>query len=112
MPMVGSVLGFVDFTSALPLNQVAVLLSAQLFGGIRFIEKDVECEDEIGTLSLENDFLGIQVDLLGEAGLFTLELATRPSASVSEVEEVCDLSAMLKQGIERVEALTFDPPRF
>lgn len=101
MTVVGYALGFADFSSPLPISQVAELLSSRLFGGIGFVEKDVDGEHDLGTLCLSQDFLGLQVDLLGENGRYTIELGTRPSASVSTVREVCDFSEMLKQGIER-----------
>lgn len=103
MGMAGFYLGFVDFKSPLPISQVAKILSSQLFGGIEFCEKDVDGEHDLGTLCLEHDFLGIQVDIIGEDGKFTLELGTRPSASVLGIDEVCDLSAMLKQHLDQLE---------
>lgn len=99
MAVVGYVMGFVDFSSPLPISQVAELLSSRVFGGIGFVEKDVDGEHDAGTLCLAHDFLGLQVDLFGGDGSYTLELGTRPSASVSIIDEVCDFSAMLKQRI-------------
>lgn len=96
-------MGFADFKSPLSILQVAKILSSQIFGGIEFCEKDVDGEHDLGTLCLDHDFLGIQVDLLGEDGKFTLEIGTLPSASVLELDEVCDLSAMLKQRIDQLE---------
>ncbi len=101
----GYVLGSVDFTSSLSLSQVADLLSSKIFGGICFVEKDVEEDYDLGTLCLAYDFMGIQVDLLGEEGRFTIEIGTRPSASVEEINEVCDFSEMLKQFINELDEL-------
>jgi hypothetical protein len=103
MPIAGYAVGFVDFASPLSIAQVAALLSSRVFGGIDFIEKDVDGEHDVGTLCLAQDFLGLQVDLFGEGGRYTVEIGTRPSASVSTIDEVCDLSAMLRQSIERLE---------
>lgn len=100
MAVVGYAVGFVDFSSPLPISQVAELLSSRVFGGIAFVEKDVDGEHDAGTLCLAHDFLGLQVDLFGESGRYTVEIGTRPSASVSSIDEVCDLSAMLKHSIE------------
>ena len=99
MAVVGYALGFVDFSSPLPISQVAELLSSQVFGGISFVEKDVDEEHDLGTLCLAYDFLGLQVDLFGGGGGYTLEPGSLPSASVAEIGEVCDFSAMLKQRI-------------
>jgi len=98
----GFIMAFADFKSPLSKSQVAKTLSSQIFGGIEFCEKDVDGEHDLGTLCLVQDFLGMQVDLLGEDGNFTLEIGTIPSASVSEINVVCDLSAMLKQGIDQL----------
>ncbi|MGL4461960.1 MAG: hypothetical protein ACRC1K_07380 [Planctomycetia bacterium] len=100
MSTASSLIGFADFSTPLSLQQVAELLSSRVFGGIHFIEKDVDGEHDLCTLTLAQDFLGVQVDLFGEAGRYTLEFATRPSAIVSGGGMVCDLSAMLKQRIE------------
>ncbi len=100
MALVGFALGFVDLSSPLPLVQVADLLSSKVFGGIRFIEKDVDEDYDVGTLCLEHDFLGLQVDLSGDNGRYTVEIGTRPSASVPGIDEVCDLSAMLAHRIK------------
>jgi len=102
MGIVGYIVGFTDFKSSLAISQVAKLLSSNIFGGIDFIEKDVDGEHDVGTLCLNQDFLGIQVELFGENGNFTLEIGTQPSASVLEINEVCDLSAMLKQRIDQL----------
>ncbi|MCA9008057.1 MAG: hypothetical protein KDA70_22515, partial [Planctomycetaceae bacterium] len=102
MGIVGYIVGFTDFKSSLSISQVAKLLSSRVFGGIDFIEKDVDEDHDVGTLCLCQDFLGIQVDLFGENGNFTLEIGTLPSASVLEINEVCDLSAMLKQYIDQL----------
>lgn len=102
MVMAGYAVGFADFTCSLPISQVAELLSSSAFGGIRFIEKNDDGEHDVGTLTLEHDFLGLQVDLFGEDESFTIEIGTRPSASVSGVDGVCDLSAMLRQRIEKL----------
>ncbi len=110
MAMAGYAVGFADFTCASPISQVAELLSSRVFGGIGFIEKDVDGEHDLGTLTLERDFIGLQVDLFGEDGVYTLELGTRPSASVSGVDDVSDLSAMLKQQIEKLEELSLSCP--
>lgn len=100
MSSASSLIGFADITTPLPIQQVAELLSSRVFGGIRFIEKDVDGEHDLGTLCLAQDFLGVQVDLFGGDGGYTLELATRPSAVVAEIKsDVCDVSAMLKQRI-------------
>ena len=98
----GFIMGFADFKSPLSMLQVAKTLSSQIFGGIEFCEKDVDGEHDLGTLCLDHDFLGMQVDLFGKNGNFTLEIGTIPSASVSEINEVCDLSAMLKQRIDQL----------
>ena len=101
MSSASSFIGFADITTPLPIKQVAEMLSSRVFGGIRFIEKDVDGEHDLGTLCLAQDFLGMQVDLFGGDGGFTLELATRPSAIVAEfVSDVCDVSSILKQRIK------------
>ena len=111
MPLIGYAVGFADFTSSLSMSQVAKLLSLRVFGGIEFIEKDVDGEHDSGTLCLAHDFLGLQVDLLGEDGAFTLELGTRPSASVDDgIGETADLSAMLKQAIATLEEFSLSCP--
>ena len=111
MSVIGYAIGFADFTSSLSLSQVAELLSSQVFGGIDFIEKDVDGEHDLGTLCLAQDFLGLQVDLFGADGGFTVELGTRPSASVNgNVGKVGDLSAMLRQRIDTLEGLNLTDP--
>lgn len=102
MGYAGFIMGFVDFKSPLPIAQVAELLSSHIFGGIEFCEKDVDDEHDLGTLCLKNDFLGMQADLFGQDGNFTVEIGTLPSASVTELNEVCDLSPMLKQQIDQL----------
>ena len=105
MTVAGFLIGFADFASSLPISQVADLLSARVFGGIRFVEKDVDEEYDLGTLCLAHDFLGVQVDLVGQDGRYTLELGTRPSASVATINVVCDLSAMLRQRLAEVDEI-------
>lgn len=102
MVVVGFAVGFVDFSCSLTVSEVAELLSKNIFGGIEFIEKDVEEEHDLGTLCLARDFLGLQVDLFGENGKYTVEIGTRPSASVPTIHEVCDLSAMLRHSIDSI----------
>ena len=68
MAVVGYVVGFADFASSLAIYEVSTLLSARLFGGIDFIEKDVDEEHDLGTRCLAQDFLGMQVDLFGHNG--------------------------------------------
>lgn len=103
MAVVGYVVGFVDFSSPWPISQVAELLSSRVFGAIAFVEKEVDGEHDLGTLCLAHDFLGLQADLFGESGRYTLEIGTLPSASVSSIGEVCDFSAMLKHRIKSLE---------
>ena len=100
MTLVGFAMAFADFASPLPISQVAEVLSSRVFGGIAFIEKDVDGEHDLGTLRLVQDYIGLEVNLFGKNGRYTVELGTVPSASVAEIDAVCDLSAMLKQAIE------------
>lgn len=102
MAIAGFVIGFADFTTQFSIEEVAVAISSKVFGGIRFVEKDVDEIYDVGTLTLEQDFLGIQVELFGANGFFTLELGTLPSASVKECDEVCNLSEMLKQRLTQI----------
>src|SRR5260370_28436924 len=106
MALAGFVIGFADFKSSHPIREVATILSSKAFGGIRFVDKVVdECHDA-GTLTLERNFLGIQVDLFGADGKYTLEIGTRPSASVEKCTEVCDLSEMLKHRLSQITGIT------
>jgi len=110
MSLAGFITGFGDFKSALSLDQVASLLSSSVFGGIKFVEKDVDGEHDVGTLCLERDFVGIQVDLFGAGGCYTVEIGTRPSASVADSPDVCDLSEMLRQRLTQLTEVTLYRP--
>lgn len=100
MSNAGFLIGFADFDSPLSLSEVADLLSTRVFGGIRFVEKDVDVEEYLGILNLEKDFLGMQVDLFGGNGGFTLELQTISTAGVSGETSIWDLSSIMKKRIE------------
>jgi hypothetical protein len=111
MSLSGLVLGFADFRLSLPLVDAAALLSNEVFGGIPFVEKPDDESDDVATLVLKADFCGITAELIGSEGsYYTIELDTRPSASVAEVSEVCDLSAMLKQRLSHLPGVTILPP--
>lgn len=99
MSTAGFVIAFADINTSLGLHDLAAVLSSHVFGGIPFVDKDVDEDYQLGTLCLAHDFIGIQVDLFGGTGMYTLEISTRPSASVGDLDDVCDLSAMLKQRI-------------
>lgn len=102
MSIAGAVIGFVDFETELSLYDIADVLSSKAFGGIHFVEKDVDGEHDLGTLTLEYEFLGIQVDLVGANGTYTLEVATTGKSSVVHCPEVCDLSRMLQQCLSQI----------
>jgi hypothetical protein len=106
MMLVGFVLGFADFALALPLQEAAALLSRHVFGGIPFIDHDRDDIDGGPSLILQCDFVGINAELFGKEGEYTLEINTRPSASVEEINVVCDLSAMVKQQLLQIPGLT------
>ena len=112
MALSGFVLGFADFRLPLPLVDAAALLSNEIFGGIPFIEKENDGSNDAVTLQLEDAFCGIVAELIGSDGNYTIEIGTRPSASVADNSEVCDLSAMLKQQLSRVPGVTILPPTY
>jgi hypothetical protein len=88
------------------MDQLAKLISSHVFGGIPFVPKETDEDYDLGTLSLANDFIGIQADLVGRGGAYTIEIGTRPSASIAEVSDVCDLSAMLRQRLNSLSGIT------
>ena len=112
MALAGFVVGFADFRLSLPLYDAAAVISERVFGGIRFVEKKEDDECDIPTLRLEHDFAGIGAELIGSDDSYTIEICTRPSASVAETPDVCDLSAMLKQQLARVPGVILMPPIF
>ena len=101
MKVVGFVLGFADFLSPLTIQEVASTLSREVFGGIPFVEKNVDEDYEVGTLCLKDAFIGLQVELFGGDGGYTLELGTKPSASVQDRDTVFDFSELIKQQVAK-----------
>jgi hypothetical protein len=100
MTQIGYVLGFCDFECPRSIEEVGRMLSETIFGGIAFVRKTSDEDYDDGNLVLQRDFLGIQIEVSGEGGRYTLELATVPSASVEGVPVVGDLSAMIKQRVQ------------
>ena len=109
MTIAGFFIGFGDFEARLSLHEIADVLSSKAFGGIRFVEKEVDDERDLGTLTLEHDFLGIQVDLVGSNGSYTLEIGTIPSASVDGCPDVCNLSKVLQQRLSQIKEVWVKP---
>lgn len=100
-------LGYANFISSLPADEVANRLSSELFGGIRFLEFDADEEYDVGRLYLERDFMGILVNLLtGDDGRFSIEVGTAVRACVKERVPVCDLSEMLKKMLANIPDIT------
>jgi len=108
MSIAGFVVGYADCVSDLSVHELANVLSSRAFGGIRFVEKIVDGEHDLGTLTLEHDFVGIQVDLFGANGTYTLEIGTRPSASVKGCPDVCDLTQMILQRLSQISEVTVE----
>jgi len=100
MTQVGYVLGYCNFECARSIEEVATMLSEVVFGGIELVPKNTNNDYDTGNFVLRKDFLGMQIELSGETGRFTLELGTVPSASVESVSEVGDLSALIKQRVQ------------
>lgn len=100
MTQIGYVLGYCDFECTRPIEEVAKMLSEVVFGGIELVRKNTDNDYDAGNFVLRKDFLGVQIELSGEAGRFTLELGTVPSASVEHISEVGDLSALIKQRVQ------------
>ncbi len=102
-----AILGYANFISSLPNDQVANRLSLELFGGIQFLEFDADEEYDRGRLYLERDFMGIEVNLLtGDNGRFSIEIGTAVRAFVKECDTVCDLSEMLKKMLASIPEIT------
>jgi len=101
MTQIGYILRFCDFESLRSIDEVGRFLSIAVFGGIEFVRKITDEDYDDGNLVLQQDFLGIQAELFGEGGSYTLEIATIPSASTEGSGEVGDVSLMLKQRIQR-----------
>ncbi len=103
-------LGYANFTSTMSDEQVASLLTSELFGGIRFLQIEVHEESDVGRLYLEHDFMGIEINLLtGNDGRFSVEIGTTLRAFLEKSEEcdtVCDLSAMLKKMLANIPEIT------
>jgi hypothetical protein len=89
-------------TDTTPLEEAATLISDKVFGGIPFQIKEQDSDDSSPTLILKHAFVGIVAELFGGIDGYTIELGTRPSASVEGINEVADLSPMLKQQLECV----------
>jgi hypothetical protein len=117
MASVNAIIGFADFTVAIPLQRVASHVSAAIFAGIRFIP-DPGGWDEVPCLRLERDFLGLRIQLGGsETSGYTLEIDTTLGASIdslpgTEGPIVCDVSAMLKHQLAKIPGLTLSEPRY
>jgi hypothetical protein len=105
MTQVGYVLGYCDFECTRTIEEVARMLSEMVFGGIELVPKNTDNDYDADNYTLRKDFLGIQIELSGEAGRYTLELGTVQSASVEHVSEVGDLSQMIKQRVQSLLAL-------
>ena len=112
--------GFVDFEHPAPLLELASVLSVCLFAGIAFVGGDEGNWDEVPALRLENDFLGLRVELggePGEAGGYTLQVQPVEfpwelieSGKGHEIQ--VDLSGYLSFLLERVEGVKLRPPSF
>lgn len=111
MALSGYVLGYADFSLALPSLDAASLLSQTIFGGILFVEIE-DHESGQMLLRLESDFMGFTADLVGAEEHYTLELGTLPSASAADGTAVCDLSALLKRRLSRVPGVELLPPKY
>lgn len=119
MTSVSSILGFVDFQSHLPLQEVAKRLSEELFAGIQFSCEGDGSWDEIPCVHLERNFLGLRVELGGDPNTgYTLELGTALNAiSASDggstaSHEVCDMSIMLKYQLAQIAGLSITEPKY
>lgn len=106
MSRAGFVLGFVDFRAAQSLQDVASIVSETVFGGIPFGVKHQDYDDGPPTLILQRTFVGLVAELFGGPDHYTIEVGTVPSASVEGLPEVADVSAILKQQLERLQGIS------
>jgi hypothetical protein len=101
---------FTDLSSELPIKELGALLSERIFAGISFVGLEEGILDEIPAMRLERDFLGLRVILGGRPGkeggyTLEIELVDFPWSVVPENESsevVCDISAMVKQQLKKV----------
>lgn len=108
---VGFFIGFVDFESSLPKNQVLELLSSEMFGGIKLIEKDVDDDHNLGYLCLAKDFLGIQIDLCtNDKGGYTIELGT-VGPPHPDIDGIASFDLLLKERIQGIGDFEFTDPK-
>jgi hypothetical protein len=118
MAVVRSIVGFADFVSQLPLEDVAKRLTDEVFGGIPFRCNDDGDWKAGSCLRLEQDFFGVRVELGGDPNSgYTLEVGTVldaiPALSGStELQESADVSAMLNAQLARISGLSLTSPRY
>lgn len=65
---------YVDFYYPESLSVVAGILSEQIFGGINFIGENTGIWDEVPAVRLSKRFLGLNIELGGEKGTYTLQI--------------------------------------
>jgi hypothetical protein len=103
MPAAKSFAAFVDFTYPRDLDDLASVLSAELFAGLQFVGREEAMWDEVPAVRLEKDFLGIRVELggtPGEDGCFSIHLQplripAEGAAALSAERERADLTEYL-----------------
>ncbi len=118
MAAVSSIVGFADFSSQLSLQEVASRLTDEMFAGISFSCSNEGGWDEVPCLHLERDFAGMRVELGGDPIIgYTLEVSTilgaiPASGGSLEVQEVADISVILKTQLARISGISLSPPRY
>ena len=118
MAAVTSIVGFADFASQLSLQEVSMRLADEMFASISFSCSDDGGWDEGPYLRLELDFLGLRVELGGDPNTgYTLEVSTvlgaiPASAGSGELQEVADISAMLRTQLARISGISLASPRY
>ncbi|WP_052324287.1 hypothetical protein [Flavihumibacter sp. ZG627] len=85
------IVGYVSLKSELSLEELAVILSQKLFGGLEFGGKELEIHEEVPAIFLNEPILGLKVVLEGYSGFedeshFTLSVS--PWITLSDIERI------------------------
>lgn len=95
------------------LEEVAVLISEKILGGVRFIGRDEHIFDEVPAVYTERDIFGLRITLQGYGGVeaYILEMRPRepldPSLSPEFIRKsVVDISGYVSRLLQEVEGVS------